>query len=120
MKPIKLIDKDGLIIAAHTTEHPRSSYGTQIWCIYIETPSAGPATWRQGDKEITIEIINLVEGWLVCRQPDGYLCGIIWSDGSYYSDMLIDSEDCQVQEYQDGLHVRGTVPMGKLGCILNV
>jgi hypothetical protein len=48
-------------------------------------------------------------GWLICRQPDGLLCGVIWSDGTYYAEVLEDQDGRPLTELSDGAHVRGTV-----------
>jgi hypothetical protein len=118
MNPIQIIDNEGTIIAAHTIEHPRSSYGTQIWCIYDESPSPGPAVLKSEGISCPIEIIDVIGGWLVCKRSDGLLFGVIWSDGSYFADLLTDESGEPVKEYRDGLQVRGTVPLGELGSVL--
>lgn len=116
------ITQGDAVLAHHTTEHPRSSYGTLIWCIEAEEPEPGPAEWQQGDTKTTLDVIGLYHGWLVVRQADGFLCGIVWSDGSYYAETLVDENDEPATEYRDGLRVLGTIKMpgSPLGAILNV
>jgi hypothetical protein len=45
-----------------------------------------------------IELLGFVGGWMLARQPDGFVIGIIWSDGSYYADFVIDKDDNTYQE----------------------
>ena len=112
MEPIKIIDKDGTIIAAHTIEHPLAGYGVQVWYIYDHDPHPGPAILFAENISCPIEIIGLQAGWLIIRRSDRRLSGIIWRDGCYYADLLVDENNEPVTEYREGLQVRGTVPVG--------
>mgnify|MGYP005665463169 CR=1 FL=1 len=58
---------------------------------------------------VTLDVLEVRGGWLICRQPNGYLCGIIWSDGSYYADLLEDPHGEPLTEEIPGMRVRGTV-----------
>ena len=105
------ITRDGELLAHHTTESSLSHYGQPVWVVELEDPDPGPATWKQGDQEIPLEVIEARGGWLVCRQPDNLLCGIIWTDGTYHADLLVDLEENPVDELAAGVHVRGTLHM---------
>src|SRR5574341_1151130 len=89
MDPITTTRGD-TILAHHTTESPNSHYGQPIWQIEESDPGPGPAIWRQGDNAQPITIVGVVGGWLVARQRDGLLCGILWSDGNYYANVIED------------------------------
>lgn len=119
MQPIT-ITQGNTVLAHHTTAHPRSSYGQSIWSIEVPAPATGPATWRQGGESHELVIIGPHDGWLVCRQADGRLCGIIWSDGSYYANLLVTKAGRPVKTYRPGLQVRGSIrfPDTELGAIL--
>ena len=117
MEKIKIV-KDGGILAHHTTETPLSHYWQAVWIVLDEDPSEGPAIFRQGDNQLDIEILEVIGGWLVIRQPDKNLAGIIWSDGKYFADLLEDPDGNPVQELADDSQVRNTMPMGKLGSVL--
>ena len=132
MEPIT-ISRDGEILAHHTTETPLSHYGTPVWVIEDEEPAPGPVMWTQGDNHVTMGVLGTVGGWLVCRQPGGLLCGIIWSDGNYTADLIVTREgespvrDASLEDLSSGdCMVRGAVPMSAwneespLGCILPV
>jgi len=111
------ITRSGVILASHTTDHPRSSYGTLIWSIEESNPDPGPAEWSQEDNgKMAITIIGVVGGWLVAKQPDGLLIGIIWSDGSYYAECIVNrrtqttTSRAKLSSLQSGKYmVRGTV-----------
>ena len=107
------------ILAEHNTDSPLSHYGQAVWIVQEENPDTGPAeitiTQDGGESQtIPMEIVGVFDGWLVARQPDGYLCGIIWSDGSYYAD-LIEQDGEPVQEWKEdsfengSYTVRGTI-----------
>lgn len=117
MDKIEII-KEGKILAHHTTEHIRSSYGQSVWCVIDDKPEPGAAQFKQGEKTVNIEIIETRGGWLVVRQPDGNLSGIIWSDGGYFADLIVDTNGSPVRELIDGCQVRNTLPIGDLGSIL--
>jgi len=54
--------------------------------------------------------------WLICKQPDGLLCGIIWSDGSYYAALL--AAGVRIREYPDGLlHAKSLTLDGEVALI---
>lgn len=126
-----VIAKGRRIIAHHTTDHPRSSYGQNVWVVEEENPGGGKILWKQGDNEMELKAIGVVGGWLVAQQSDGALCGIIWSDGRYYAELIVDRETEQpvkqttLPQLQSGKYmVRGTITVGAfdrdspLGCIL--
>jgi hypothetical protein len=97
------------VLAHHTSESPMSSYGQPVWVVLDSDPAPGPATWRQRDHSLTVEILGTRARWLIVRQPDRLLCGILWSDGSYYADLLADAEGTPTTELRDGIHVRNTI-----------
>jgi len=131
MTPIT-ISRGKTILAHHTTDHPRSSYGQPIWSIEVERPRAGRALWVQGDNQMSMVIYGYQDGWLICRQPDGLAVGILWSDGVYYADCIIDTRTDKPVKLRNGLKslkdyhkVRGTVYgadgfFGRLGSIVNM
>jgi len=116
---IKIV-QNGKILAEHTTDSPLSHYGQAVWTILEPEPIPVAAMWIQGVVKQWIEILQVKDGWLVVKQADGLLCAIIWSDGTYYANLIVDADDKPVRELQDGLHVRGTVPLGGLGSILPI
>lgn len=113
------------ILAHHTTDHPRSSYGQPVWSIEESEPDSGAALWTESDsgQDVELSIICVLDGWLVCQQKinDAFI-GIIWSDGSYYANTIINREtgdgieswDCD--EAKAGLYmVKDTVAVGDFG-----
>ena len=110
MNPI-IISRGDKILAHHTTQSSRSSYGQAVWTIEDDDPEPGPVTWQQGETRIRMTIIEVRGGWLICRQPGGLLCGIIWSDGNYYANLIetILGEPCKRLFKRGGQRVRGTV-----------
>ncbi|MGD9975206.1 MAG: hypothetical protein AB7S77_19255 [Desulfatirhabdiaceae bacterium] len=106
------------ILANHTTDSPMSHYGQKVWSVVDSEPLPGHALWKQGDNCVDIEIVAVVGGWLVVKQPDGFLAGIIWSDGSYHADLIINADGHPVKKMVKGCHVRDTLPIGELGSIL--
>jgi hypothetical protein len=123
MEPIT-IKQHGETIARHSTESALSHYGEPVWVIENTEPEQGPAIWQQAENKQVIDILEVRGGWLICKQPDGLLCGIIWSDGSYYAALLEDQDGRPVTELiaGGGVHVRGTVfdveDLEDLGAIL--
>lgn len=125
-----VITKDNKIIAHHTTDSPMSSYGQPVWVVENKDPGPGVATWKQGDNQVTLNILGVIGGFLVASQPDGLLCGIIWSDGNYYANLIVVRDcdlparkDVTIHELANGkFQVRGTVVIGAfedespLGC----
>ncbi len=119
------------ILAEHNTDSPLSHYGQAVWIVQEENPDAGPAeitiTPDGGEpRTMPIEVIGVFDGWLVVRQQDGYLCGIIWSDGSYYAE-VIEQDGEPVQDWEEdcfeqgGYTVRGTIAgfeSSKLGAMM--
>lgn len=77
------------ILAHHTRHHPRSSYGQPIWVVERDEVEPGDIIWSQGDHEQTLYALGVVGGWLVVRQPNGVLAGIIWSDGNYFAGNIV-------------------------------
>ncbi len=129
MEPIK-IERNGEILACHTTEHPTSHEGRLVWIIADEDPEPGPALWIQGDVSFELEILGLVGGWLVCTRPEGPVWGIVWTDGEFYGDLIEDREtgsaagDITLDDLRSGRYrVRGTVAVdgrngdSPLGCV---
>lgn len=130
MEPIT-ITKDGTIIAHHTTESCLSHYGQPVWVVEDEDPGEGKAIWSQGENEQPLQIIGVLGGWLIAAQSNGLLLGIIWSDGSYYANLIVrrDSDlparkDTTLNELRACRHqVQGVVAGlfdddSPLGCIL--
>jgi len=109
----------GDLLAEQTTSHALSHYGSLIWSILDPEPCAGPAIWRQGANRQELDVLEVRDGWLIVRQQSGVLAGIIWSDGTYFADVLIDGNGHPATELQDGLRVRAAVHMGEgLGAVL--
>ena len=111
MEPIT-ISRNGEILAHHTTESSMSHYGQAVWVVEDDDPEPGQVIWQQGENKIRMTIIEVRGGWLVCRQPGGLLCGIIWSDGSYYANLIEtrDGRPCKSLYKHGGQQVRGTLP----------
>lgn len=124
MEPIT-ISRNGKILAHHTTASPMSHYGQAVWVVEVEDPEPGPAVWQQGEKKLRLNILAVRGGWLIAKQPDGLLCGIIWSDGSYYGNLIEtrDGRPCKRLYKRGGQRVRGTIQVNPddaddLGAIL--
>lgn len=86
-----------------------SHYGQPVWVVEEEDVESGPAVWQQGKDKVAIDILCKRGGWLICKQPDGLLCGILWSDGSYYANLLENPDGDPLSELIDSAMVRGTV-----------
>ena len=109
----------GDLLAEQTTSHALSHYGSLIWSILDPEPCAGPAIWQQGANRQEVDVLELRDGWLIVRQHSGVLAGIIWSDGSYFADVLIDGNGNAATELQDGLRVKGAVQIGSdMGAVI--
>jgi len=125
MTPIVIVTLDGTLLAHHTTEHPESSHNTPIWSIE-ETPEEGTEVfWTQGANRQKLTVVGLVDGWLVVRQANGVLAGILWSGGSYRAGLIVDRETGEPAPADADLTsgkytVRGTAPFldSALGAIL--
>jgi len=92
MTPIVIVTLDGRLLAHHTTEHPSASHDTLIWTVE-ETPEEGAEVfWTQGEIRHRLTVVGVVAGWLVVRQANGFLVGILWSDGSYRAGLIVDRE----------------------------
>ena len=113
MEPIT-IERNGEVLAHHTTESCLSHYGQAVWIVEDEDPGPGPATWKQGENEQALDVIEVKGGWLIVRQADGYLSGIIWSDGNYYANILEDTKTrrpCKILRKRGGQRIRDTFQM---------
>ena len=111
MGPITIRRKEK-ILAHHTTESYLSHYGQPVWTIEDEDPKPGRATWEQDGKEQEIDILGVKAGWLIVRQSDGYLAGIIWSDGGYFANLLEDSDGTPCRKLKKkGLRIRDTIQL---------
>ena len=110
MEPIT-INRGEDILAQHTAESVLSHYGHPVWTVEQEEVEPGPAIWQQGDQSVEIDILCQRGGWLVCRQPDGILCGILWSAGNYYAEVLEDQDGNPLSTLQDDARVRGTIQL---------
>lgn len=121
--------QNGEVLAHHTTETPLSHYGQAVWVVEVENPGTGRAIWTHGELEFDIQIKGVVGGWLVAQQPDDLLTGIIWTDGSYYANIIEDREtgeavrEASLEELRSGRYqVRGTVGLFDdecpLGCVM--
>jgi len=84
------IERKGEILAHHTTETPLSHDGQPVWVVKEKNPEPGPVIWRQGGNVQILDILGVKGGWLITKQRGGYLSGIIWSSGQYYSNLLED------------------------------
>jgi hypothetical protein len=104
-----ILKRDDEILAHHTTESCLSSYGQIVWVIEDLHPDPGPVMWFQGDNIQHLEIVDLVGGWLVVRQDNKLLAGIIWSDGNYYADAIIDPDGNPCLSLSPGCRVAGTI-----------
>jgi hypothetical protein len=111
------ISRGDQILAHHTTDSCLSHYGQAVWVVEVLQPSPGPAQWEQDGKKQTINIIDAREGWLVVRQAKDYLCGIIWSDGEYYGNLILKNGK-PVKKLTNGCRVKGAVPLGELGSLV--
>ena len=111
------ITRDNEILAEQTTDHPNSSYGSPVLVIHDESPEPGPATIILEDDSFQIEIIGEKAGWLVAKDERGFLIGVIWSDGSFFADNIVDESGSFATELSDGCQVRGTLPIGELGSV---
>ena len=116
------ITQNGKILAEHSVDSPLSRYGLPVWTILEPEPSPGAALWIKGAAKQWIVIIGVRDGWLVVKQQDGLLCGIIWSDGTYYANLIVNVDGRPVRGLVDveGLHVGGTIALGGLGSILPI
>jgi len=110
MEPIRIL-KNEKVLAEHTTASPMSHYGQPVWVVYNDDPEPGKALWVQGDNKVVIEIVCTKGGWLIVRQPDGLLAGIIWSDGNYYANLLLDQQNQPCKDIKAGNHIKGTIVM---------
>jgi hypothetical protein len=111
-EPIRIVNANGDLLAEQTTSHPLSSYGTLVWSILDPEPAPGRAIWQQGKNVQELDNIGVRDGWLIVRQQTGILAGIIWSDGSYFADILVDRDGNAATEFSDGLRVRGGGSIG--------
>ena len=125
MKPIEIVSSDGRMLAHHTTESSLSHYGQPVWQIEEDPEPGAELRWIQGEIEHTLTVVGLVDGWLVVRQANDVLSGIIWSDGTYRADLIVDRETEEPAPLDADLRsgrflVRGTVPFPDsiLGAIL--
>ena len=106
------IERNGEVLDHHTTESCLSHYGQPVWVIKVEDPEPGPVTWKQGENEQPLEILGVKGGWLIVKQSDGYLSGIIWSDGNYFANILENSKTgrpCKKLSHKGGQRVKDTV-----------
>ena len=123
MKAITIYRGD-TVLGHHTTDSSMSHYGQPVWQIEDDEPEPGPATWHQDGQNIYMDIIGVIGGWLVCRQPGGLLIGIIWSDGNYYAECIVKQatgKPIRRGKLTSGQYeVRGTIPFPEspLGAIL--
>ncbi|MFB3901920.1 MAG: hypothetical protein ACE15E_00565 [Acidobacteriota bacterium] len=112
--PSITITQNSQVIAHHTTDSPLSHYGQPVWVIEQDPDLPGEIHWSQkGGGECRLQALELRGGWLVCRQPGGFLVGIIWSDGTYYAELLEDRAGRPIKRLtrRAGLRVRGTVQL---------
>jgi hypothetical protein len=126
------VGKTDQILARHSTDGCRSSYGQAIWHVLEPDVTPGKAVWRQGTRIEPLTVLGVVGGWLVARQRDGLLCGILWSgDGCYYANLIETRRDGQpvraisMKSLRSGRYrVRGAVAApafdddSPLGCVL--
>lgn len=130
MQPIT-ISRGEEILAHHTTDSPMSHYGQPVWQIEEPEPAPGPAQWTQGEQAQPLTILGVIGGWLVTRQGDGLLCGILWSDGSYCANLIEERRSqrpvkrATLKSLRSGRYqVRGAIAVdafdadSPLGCIL--
>lgn len=116
MNPIT-ITRGEEILAHHTTDSPLSHYGQPVWVVEVDDPEPGLVTWSQeGEEVFELDILGVAHGWLLGRQPqNNAVIGIIWSDGNYFADCLVDKNDraiCgkfNIDKIPVGAHIRNTV-----------
>lgn len=84
-----VICRAGEILAHHTTDSCMSHYGQAVWVVEESDVEPGEVTWAQGDNELTLYALGVLGGWLMVRQPNGVLAGIIWTDGSYHGGNIV-------------------------------
>ena len=85
------ITRDKVVLAEHDWLHAlASSYGQPVWSIADPEPAPGPAVWEDYDNgdRTEIHILGVVGSWLVVAGPRG-LHAIIWTDGLYYTEAII-------------------------------
>lgn len=120
------------ILAHHTRHHPTSSYGQPIWVVERDEVAPGDIIWSQGDNEQTLYALGVVGGWLVVRQPNGLLAGIIWSDGHYFAGNIIcratgalvknkplDELESGRYQVESAIVAEAFTPGSPLGCIMS-
>ncbi|MDX9841916.1 MAG: hypothetical protein RBS95_10685 [Desulfobulbus sp.] len=86
------ITRDKVVLAEHDWQHSLAcSYGQPVWSIVDPEPSPGPAVWEDYDSgdRAEIHILGVVGNWLVVTGPGG-LHAIIWTEGLYYTEAIID------------------------------
>ncbi|MDD4273402.1 MAG: hypothetical protein PHG14_06710 [Desulfobacter postgatei] len=106
------------VIAERRTDDIRSRYGTPVWTILNEDPEPGKGIFLHGETVIPLLILGVRDGWLIVREKSGFLVGIIWSDGSFFAEAIIDENGMQVTKLSPGCRVQGTLHTGGLGSIL--
>jgi len=118
------ITRNDEVLAHHTTESCMSRYGQEVWVVEDEQPEPGPVMWHHEEKQAELDALGVLDGWLIVRQPDDYLAGIIWSDGCYHADLIVDADGEPVSgiSLEDlaagGYQVSGTIQVGQLGSIV--
>lgn len=119
------IEKAGEVIAHHNKNKAERERGKPPWSIKEPNPAPGKIMWKHDGKKLELNALGVVDGWLVVEQPEGYLNGIIWRDGLYYADLIVNTKNSHpVRELtikevgNGGYRVKGTEPQGKLGSVL--
>ena len=109
-------DSKGQILAHHTTESPLSHYGQAVWVVEVEDPKPGPIILELKSSSdsgpLPLDLIEVKDGWLIAKLPDGYLIGIFWQDGIFYMDYLVDSDFQPIKELGSDVFVKGTLDLG--------
>ena len=99
------LEQEGKILARLTTDAPMSSYDQPVWVVEEETPDYGEAVFivHDDDEEIKIEILTIVRDWMVFTQSDGFIYGVIWSDGRFHIGPILDGDrNLQTELTNDG------------------
>lgn len=118
------IERAGEIIAHHNESKVLSKRGNPLWSTEESNPAPGKVVWKHDGNNLELNALGVVDGWLVVEQPEGYLNGIIWRDGTYYADLIVDRKNGRpvkgltLKEVGQGdYRIKGTTLPGGLGNI---
>ena len=66
------IERSGVIIAHHKESKALSKRGNPLWSIQESNPAPGRVVWRHCGKNLELNALGVVNGWLVVEQPGGF------------------------------------------------